>query len=250
MSYLQEGLMWNDLEDLVKTDISIDEYESKISDDAVVIGFSVKTSEAAEDLVDFFDKAGPHILDVESSPGQTPDGDFIVFVELLRDDNFPVQAIELIKSLKGITGHDLSDFEFTSGKNNPKAVVNRKNIKQYIKLDQDVSEDSYPIRLSECMNFFHNSQIENLQLKRNLLILESGHHFEKLHVLAHGSCESVSEIMQLHRRPFSMDPDTLRECSQFKSLLGHNWDVSKIDKHFIFSNNSSDNILVVKKITN
>src|ERR1700748_2916530 len=85
---LIEGLRENDLEGLVLPVISIDQFESKIDDDAIVVAFYVEYRDPAIDLNRFIQKSAVDILDTEVSPAPTEDGYFVVFVELMRDDKF------------------------------------------------------------------------------------------------------------------------------------------------------------------
>ena len=82
MFALNEGLRPDDLEDLVLPILSIDEYESKIEDDGIVVGFYTQYKDPANDLNRFIQKSAIDILDSEVSPAPTEDGYFIVFVEL------------------------------------------------------------------------------------------------------------------------------------------------------------------------
>src|SRR6056297_3156277 len=77
-----ESLFPGDLENLVSSTISIDEYESKIDPEAIVLAFFVKSEDPAYDLSRFIE-FGPfsYILDTEVSPAPDENGNYLVFVE-------------------------------------------------------------------------------------------------------------------------------------------------------------------------
>lgn len=90
---LREG----DLENTVLKNLSIDEYEPKTGDarDILVLGFNVNEDAPGKDLYHFLNNSIVEIRDVEVSPNPNPDGNYMVFVELDRNEN----VIDNIKSL-------------------------------------------------------------------------------------------------------------------------------------------------------
>jgi len=110
-SNLQEGLLQGDLDDLIKPLISIDEYESKISDDNIVVGFYADDKEPATDLARFISKSEIDILDAEVSPVPNEEGVYLVFVEFIRDDTFVKDLITLVESMAGLTSIETWQFK-------------------------------------------------------------------------------------------------------------------------------------------
>jgi len=98
-----EGLAVSDLENLVEPIVSIDEYESKLDDTAIVISFRVSYRDPARDLNRFLQKSDVDILDTEISPAPTEDGFYMVFVELSRDNGFYNKLKEILNSLRDLT---------------------------------------------------------------------------------------------------------------------------------------------------
>ena len=92
---LLEGMREGDLEDLVLPMITIDEYASKLDENAIVIGFYVQDRDAAEDLNRFIQKSPVEMLDTEVSPAPDQHGYYICFIELLNDRRI-VENIETI----------------------------------------------------------------------------------------------------------------------------------------------------------
>ncbi len=85
---INEGMWANDLEDLLQPIVSIDEYESKVDDSAIAIGFFVNDADAAADLNRFIQKSAVPIIDSDVSPAPDQRGYYIVFAELPGNDRF------------------------------------------------------------------------------------------------------------------------------------------------------------------
>jgi hypothetical protein len=80
---LFENLFNGDLADMIRPVISIDDFESKIDDEVIVIAFYAKNDESAEDLSVFLERSKlDQILDTEVSSTPNKDGDYLIFVEL------------------------------------------------------------------------------------------------------------------------------------------------------------------------
>lgn len=80
---LLENLFEGDLDGVVRPVISIDDFESKIDDNALVVAFYSKNHEAAEDLAVFIERSSiKRILDTEVSINTNKEGDHLVFVEV------------------------------------------------------------------------------------------------------------------------------------------------------------------------
>jgi hypothetical protein len=109
---LTEGLEYKDLETLIKPTLHIDEFASKMGDDAdvVVLSFYVRDAQAATDLVSFFEKGYDYILDAETSDGEVKPNRYLVYVEIKRRTTLPVQILELLTDLESLTEHKVSDW--------------------------------------------------------------------------------------------------------------------------------------------
>jgi uncharacterized protein with HEPN domain len=103
---INEGMWANDLEDLLQPLLSIDEYESKIDDTAVAIGFFINDADAADDLARFLQKSAVPLIDCDVSPAPDQRGYYIVFVELPSNDRFTENLRHIcdeVGQLAGIT---------------------------------------------------------------------------------------------------------------------------------------------------
>lgn len=135
-SNISEGLVRNALDHLVLPMLSIDEYESKISDKrAIVVGFFVDEEMPARDLSNFIDRSNHPILDTEVSPAPTPEGYFMVFIEIERDEHFPENLIKMLDDVENLTNIDKWTFQ-APGKEDV-IDLSVKALKSCITLDQD-----------------------------------------------------------------------------------------------------------------
>lgn len=130
---MYEGLQHNDLKHLINRVFSIDEFVSKIDDNAIVVGFFLKDIEPAKDLNRFIQKSSIPTIDVEVSPAPTQDGEYVVFVELIRDDNFPNVLNDLLTDISNLAGD--TKWSFTAYHQKGKIPYNIKNIKKYIRFN-------------------------------------------------------------------------------------------------------------------
>lgn len=133
---LNEGLTRNALQHLVLPLLSIDEYQSKISDKhVIVVAFFVKDDDAANDLSNFVDQSHNPVLDTEVSPSPTPEGFYLVFIELQRNAEFPTTLMSIIEEVENLTAIKTWDFDCSSLDKPVRLTV--ENIKKHIVLDKN-----------------------------------------------------------------------------------------------------------------
>ena len=117
---LNENLEGGDLKRLVHDELHIDEYKSKMGDDAdvCVVSFKVSGKEPAIDLVSFIEKGYDWVLDADVSSGEKEGGDYLVFVELDRTPAMPEQIYQLISDIVNLTEQDITDWRVRYFKSN------------------------------------------------------------------------------------------------------------------------------------
>lgn len=101
-----------DLKRLVHTELHIDEFESKLGEnkDVVVVSLKVAGKEPGQDICSFVEKGYDWVLDADVSSGEMDDGDYIVFVELPRDQDSVKHIIEMMQDLMNLTEQELSEY--------------------------------------------------------------------------------------------------------------------------------------------
>lgn len=109
---LFEGLEKNDLARLIHPELHVDEFKSKLGDDAdiVVLSFKVDSKEPANDLVSFIEKGYDWVVDADVSSGEMDDGSYIVFVEIDRNEELAENIMKLMDDLMNLTDQSTDDW--------------------------------------------------------------------------------------------------------------------------------------------
>lgn len=240
-SNLAEGLKRLALDDLVLPLISIDEYESKISDRrAIVIGFYVTDEDPAIDLSNFIDRGPQPIMDTEVSPAPTPEGQFVVFVEVMRNGEFPNVLLEILNEIANVTS--ILDWKFICPAHQNALPVTTENLHQHIVLDPDDivdvdDDDTNQIekQLSESRKFWQNACVDHIELDSDghLIMHSNGseHHFMFLPV-------TEGTMHPAHKNGL--------DTKMIGSMLGIDYDVCGSNDGFLVSN--GEKTVLLKKI--
>lgn len=109
---LTEGLNFKDMIGLLKPKVHIDEFVSKMGDDddIATVSFYVRNSDAANDLVEWFEKGYDFVLDADRSPGEIKPNRYLVYVEMKRRSDLPSKLQEMITDLASLTEWNESDW--------------------------------------------------------------------------------------------------------------------------------------------
>ena len=109
-----EGLRPGDLQDLVLPEITVDDFEPKSGspENVVVVSFYVKDLEPAQDLASFIERGSHNILDTEVSPAPDEDGNYLVFVEMHRDETLTASFMKILEDIKKVVSIDKWNVEF------------------------------------------------------------------------------------------------------------------------------------------
>ena len=159
------GLQAKDLRSLVYDIFEIDSFKSKLGEDKdiVVLSFSVKSQEPANDLMNFLEKGYPFVLDADVTSGEQPDGTYKVFVEMERGRDIPQQITEIVDGVKKLA--DLDELKFRYYKSFDSMNANEQNISETVPLDVE----GYEIRVNEnnlnnYKNFFTKSYLDSIEV--------------------------------------------------------------------------------------
>ena len=142
---LRENLEQNDLKRLVHDELHIDEYKSKMGDDAdvCVVSFKVSGKEPSADLVSFVEKGYDYVLDADVSSGEKEGGDYLVFVELERTEKLPEQIISIMEDLINLTEQELSDWRVRYYKSTKDHDLTAETLGQIIPLSPEAYSAKY-----------------------------------------------------------------------------------------------------------
>jgi hypothetical protein len=125
-----EGLEQSDLARLVHPKLHIDEFKSKMGNDAdiIVLSFKVDGKEPATDLMNFIEKGYEFVLDSDVSAGELDDGEYLVFAEIERQSEAPDQIVALLEDILNLTDQDINEWKFQYRKSSTEHDINAQEI--------------------------------------------------------------------------------------------------------------------------
>ena len=244
---LKEGLKVGDLKDLIDPILSIDEYVSKIDEDAIVVAFKVLSTvtEPADDLSEFIETGKNEVLDTEVSAGPDEDGHYLLFVEFPRNENFMVNLKRVLESL-----HSLSlvkEWKYTYfGGDDKKKEFTMENIKNDIRLEKKYREVT-PTKIKESVDFFTYSDLDDVRFTADdMICFQKNNIIEVKQSVGFGDPTMVLTALNLNLAPIQLDDQSLRECRNLRHILGENWEVTKLADHFVLANSGDERVMVIK----
>jgi hypothetical protein len=142
---LNENLEYGDLARLIHPELHIDEYKSKMGDDAdvCVISFKVSGKEPASDLVGFVEKGYDFVLDADVSSGEKEGGDYLVFLELERSKELPEQIIKIMEDLMNLTEQKLEDWRVRYYKSQKDHDLTKESLREIVVLSPEEYSAKY-----------------------------------------------------------------------------------------------------------
>ena len=148
---INEGLEPEELRGLVYNLISIDQYKPKIGNDAetVVIAFTVKYDEPAQDLANFIQTSFIELLDVEASSVPNEEGEYKVFVEIDRTPNLYIKIQSMLHDINKITSNDDFQWNYEAYKMDEPKLFNKENIEKDIILTSQEYDAKYKKKSDE-----------------------------------------------------------------------------------------------------
>lgn len=236
MKQINESLLANDLEGLVKKVFEVDAYKSKIGDDqdTVVLSFTVEYEDPAKDLENFIEMGYDFVLDADVSAGETDDGTYKVFVELERTRHAPEQIFEILEGLSRITGIPLMRFRYFKNFKSQEATM--ENLEAIIPIDKE----GYVLAtqknvLENFTNFFNNSYLEDISvLDENIKFKKAWADPISFKIITSGPKKLVYEQI---KGPIVIEGNGIAEVLFLTKYIG-NYNINKIGNYFIFENNN------------
>jgi hypothetical protein len=129
---------YGEMKNLVQPVISIDRYKPKIGEanETVVVAFEVAFEQPAKDLSNLIETSVVEHLDVDVSDGPDKSGNYVVFVEFVRNKKLYNKIIETVKIASNVT--EINEWKFTYYRGGDQAVdLNEENLSQNIVTDQE-----------------------------------------------------------------------------------------------------------------
>lgn len=236
MKNITESLRANDLAHMIKNVFEIDSFKSKIGDDKniVVLSFTVEYQDPATDLENFIEMGYNFVLDADVSPGETDDGTYRVYVELERNRHVAGQIRELldgIEKLAGVTG-----MRFRYFKSFKSQLASEENLTAAIPVDPE----SYDIATQEMQmenfsNFFSNSYADSVEVMgESIAFKRIWKDTVTFNIVTSGP---KKEVYSNIKGPIMLESKDIAEVMFLSKFIG-NFNITKINKTFVFENNN------------
>lgn len=229
---LNEGLREHDLTDLVLPVISIDEYESKVQDDGIVVGFFVKNEDSANDLNRFIQKGVGDFLDTDVSPAPDEDGNYVVFVEYTRDFGFLDQLFNLLKTLDRLT--DIYEWDAKIYDHDELVHVRKEILKKSLRF---TTKEENKVSNEELGDFLSNSSADEVEVEEGVMTFRRSKLVEQFTVDYFGKDSILDSLQYTDRRSM--------EVKRLQMILGENWVVFEADRKICAGHPESDRVLIL-----
>ena len=231
---INESLRAGDLQYLVKKVFEIDSFKSKIGDDEdiIVISFTVDSEDPAKDLENFIEMGYDFVLDADTSPGETDDGTYKVFVEIERGRHAAEQIKTLLDGIERLT--NMPDMRFRYFKSFKSYDASLENLENIIPMDKESYKVSTDRNMMENFsNFFASSYADELQ------VVEESISFKRIYgdtvtfnIVNSGPKADVYESV---KGPLMLESKDMGEIMFLSKYIG-NYNITKISDTFIFEN--------------
>jgi hypothetical protein len=144
-SNLLEGLEKSDLKRMIHPELHVDEFKSKLGDDAdvIVLSFKVGAKGPSDDLVAFVEKGYEWVLDADVSSGEMEDGAYIVFVELDRGPDAIDNIMQLMEQLMNLTDQKLEDWRIRYFKSREERPFSQEAVEELVPCSSEAYNREY-----------------------------------------------------------------------------------------------------------
>jgi hypothetical protein len=231
---INESLQPADLRHLIKDVFEVDSFKSKIGNDAdiVVVSFTVENEEAAKDLENFIEMGYEFVIDADTSTGETDDGVFKVFVEIERSKHISKQLMELLDGISKLTGGQEMRFRYFKSFKSKEAT--EKNLRNTIPADKDeyllATEEN---KLDNFQEFFSNSYADEIKLLDESITFKRPYSGAvSFKVIDSGLKKDIYNNV---KGPIVLESKDMAEVMFLTKIIG-NYNITKIDKTFVFEN--------------
>lgn len=145
---LGESLAADDLKWLVSDVVLLDMYKSKLGSDVeyLVLAIKVDDKNPAVDLASFIESGYRDFEDVEVSPATDEDGRYLVFIELLRNEDSYTSVLGILEDASKLSGID--DWRFLTTHMEDPVAFDEESFHRYI----ITSEEEYKTKHSDSEN--------------------------------------------------------------------------------------------------
>jgi hypothetical protein len=160
-----ETVEQGDLARLLRNELHVDQFKSKMGTDVdvIVLSFKIKDKEPAVDLVDFIEKGYEWVLDSDISSGEKQDGDYLVFVELPRDKDAPDRIMRLIADTNNLSKLKMEDWHWKYHKELKDYDLTEERLAAVIPLTAEAYNVKFGIKPEEAVQEDIHTELDNLR---------------------------------------------------------------------------------------
>jgi hypothetical protein len=244
MQIVNEGLKAGDLEGVVSSTFSVDQYKSKMGDDrnVMVLAFSVDGQAPAKDLEHFAETGYKDIMDADATPGTLEDGKHKVFIEFQRKENVDTAIRKFLDDLKKLT--NIETFNFTYHKRTNPFEASAKNLADVLpRTPEAYTQKISALRLGEVKNFFDKFEMMEVKLDNNIMNVKKHGTDVDMKFELHAFGET--KMMMNEIKAFKIDADSMSECMYFTKYFGPYQITKTNEDKFVFSK-GGDSVLLSK----
>ena len=241
MTLVNEGLKAGDLEGVVSSKFSIDQFKSKMGEDRniLVLAFTVDGQAPAKDLERFAETGYKSVLDADATPGTLEDGKHRVFIEFARSPDVVQQILAFLEDLKKLTNVD--QFQYTYHKSQNPSVASQEMAEDIPTTPESYEQRVNQIKVGEAKNFFDKYDMMECKITENILSVKktgAGHELKfEMHKFG-----PTNEIMK-EAKAFALDIDSIAECTYLTKYFGPYQITKTTEDRFIFSKNGESALL-------
>ena len=244
MQIVKEGLKAGDLQDVVSSTFSVDQYKSKMGDDrnVMVLCFTVDGQAPAKDLEHFAETGYKDIMDADATPGTMEDGKHKVFIEFQRKENVDTAIRKFLDDLKKLT--NIETFSFTYHKRTKPFEASAKNLADVLpRTPEAYSQKINALRLGEVKDFFDKFEMMEVKLDNNIMNVKKHGTDVDMRFELHAFGETKMLMNEI--KAFKIDADSMSECMHFTKYFGPYQITKTNEDKFVFSK-GGDSVLVSK----
>ena len=241
MQIVNEGLKAGDLEGVVSSTFSVDQYKSKMGDDRniMVLCFTVDGNAPAKDLEHFAETGYKDIMDADATPGSMEDGKHKVFIEFQRKESVDQTIRRFLDDLKKLT--NIETFNFTYHKSTVPFEATSKNLADILPRTPEMyTQKINGMKLEEIQTFFDKFQMMEFKLDNNIVSIKK-HNADMLKFELHAF--GPTNIIMNEIKAFKLDESAMSECIFMTKYFGPYQITKTTEDRFIFSKGGDSALL-------
>ena len=169
------SLNHQDLKGTISPEVTVDQYKPKSGDikDVIVVAMFLTDQDPAADLNTFVQRSFVDVITSEVSPSTDDNGNYVVFVEMTRSQQFPQSFSELLKDVQRVAGP--LDWEIITYLGGDRVFDVTGEWAEYVSLTPDsyVSREDFvePAGTEVIKEFFSASRCTGMQWAGNKLTI-------------------------------------------------------------------------------